>query len=343
VVLTADHRFLSKGYHEKFGGPHAEINALKGLSLDQLKGARLFVTLEPCAHEGKTPSCAKYLTTLPLYSVTYGLTDPNPLVSGKGASILEAAGIKTILFDHKKNELKEVCEVFLKNHIEKKVFVSLKVATSLDGMLSFKTGESKWITGEVARIESHFLRACHDGILIGARTLKIDDPLLDIRHPQFSDKTNKVIILDPTADSLRTLLNQRVLQSHKPENIIVVVSDQTSQDVVQKLEVSSLLGVKILRAKQEKGLLDLQDVLSKLWDLDICSILVEGGAFTHSEFIRQKCADRLYQFMAPKIIGGAAGKVWTDHLSISEMSQAIQLKNLKSRMMGGDIFITGIF
>ena len=131
VILDRDGKFLSKGYHQVFGGAHAEVNAVQGLTDEQLRGAKLFVTLEPCAHEGKTPSCAKMLAKKPIAQVIYGLVDPNPLVSGQGAAILKQAGIAAEVFPHFQDELEEVCEVFLWNFRKQKVFISLKIDKTL--------------------------------------------------------------------------------------------------------------------------------------------------------------------------------------------------------------------
>lgn len=151
VVLNSQGQFLSSGYHEFYGGPHAEVNALRGLSAEELKGAHVFVTLEPCAHEGKTPSCAKMMAKLPLKKVTFGLIDPNPLVAGQGAQILLDAGIEAEVFSSAdpgldqeiKSRLEEVCEVFLWNFRRKKVFVAMKMASSADGQVALRSGESQ--------------------------------------------------------------------------------------------------------------------------------------------------------------------------------------------------------
>src|SRR5690606_26256776 len=184
VVLNSKNELLATGRHERFGGDHAEINALKKIkNSDDLKGSKWFVTLEPCAHEGKTPSCAKKLATLPIGEVTYGLKDPNPSVAGQGAKILVDAGIRAHVFNELQDELEELCESFLWNMREQKTFVAIKTATSMDGQIAHRSGESKWITGESARQHSHFLRACFDAIGIGKETVLKDRPALDVRHP----------------------------------------------------------------------------------------------------------------------------------------------------------------
>jgi diaminohydroxyphosphoribosylaminopyrimidine deaminase/5-amino-6-(5-phosphoribosylamino)uracil reductase len=223
VVLDADGGFLSSGYHQKYGEAHAEVNAVKGLSETDLQQAQVYVTLEPCAHQGKTPSCARMLAKHPLQRVVYGLRDPNPLVSGKGAQILREAGIDCMLFHEcagpgLEAELEEVCEAFLWNQRHNRLFVSLKVAASLDGKIALASGESKWITGAASREFAHWLRASHDATLIGVGTLLRDDPALDIRHPEIQ-KTNQVVVLDSQAQGLRRSDELKMIKTHRPENL----------------------------------------------------------------------------------------------------------------------------
>ena len=235
VILDSKNRYLASSYHKFFGQAHAEMNALeKVINRDQLKGAHLFVTLEPCAHQGKTGSCARALVDLPLGSVTYGLLDPNPLVAGKGIEILEAGGVKTQPADNCYQELEELIEIYLYNRREKKSFVSLKVATSLDGQMALSSGESQWITGDSSRNFAHHLRGQYDSILVGLKTFQKDNPRLNIRLPKFSEKKLKVLILDPRGECLPTLKNSRVYQSHDPQDIIVVVGPDIEKKTTRR-------------------------------------------------------------------------------------------------------------
>ena len=202
VILSSSGRLLSTGFHRKYGGPHAEVWALKALEkASDLEGAIVVVTLEPCAHEGKTPSCAKALAKLPISKVVYGLVDPNPLVAGQGLDIIRNAGIKveciTEFFPELTAPLEQLCEHFLMNQNQKRPFVSLKVATSLDGIMAMKGGESQWISGPESRARVQFLRATHDAVLVGSGTILVDNPRLNSRDSNYEGKDpNKVIILD---------------------------------------------------------------------------------------------------------------------------------------------------
>jgi len=332
VVLNAQQQLISVGYHEKYGGPHAEVNALKNLTEDQLRGAHVVVTLEPCAHHGKTPACAEMLAKLPIASVTYGVQDPNPLVEGKGISILKKAGIEVFHLDTYQEKCEELAEIFLRNMREKKAFVALKIASSLDGQIALQTGESQWITGEESREFSHMLRGGYDAILVGRNTVFIDDPMLNIRHPRYQGKKNKVIVLDPEGRLLKNIDQYQIAEVHDPEDVIFVVRDDLKIGASDR----NLIPVSVLPT----GSLNLDELSRKLYEQKINSLFVEGGAQTYSEFISQKAFQRLYLFQAPVIIGSKNGRSWSESFSVKKLKEKLHLKNLRSLRVGEDIFIT---
>lgn len=332
VILDSQNCFLSSGYHAKWGGPHAEVNALKNLSQEQLKGAQVFVTLEPCAHEGKTPSCAKKLASLPIARVVYGLRDPNPLVAGQGYQIIEQAGVRCELFSGLQNQLEQVCESFLWNMREQKTFVSLKMATSLDGQMALANGESQWITGEMAREYSHYLRAGYEAILIGVETLLKDNPSLNIRHSQFVDKKNKVVVLDPEGKSLSMLGSMKISHVREKEDIFIVIGESVTLP-------SGSLSTQVIRCALSNSEFNLSEVLNHLYQRKIKSLFVEGGPKTISLFLKQKIAQRVYLFMAPKILG--EGRSWSQGLHHSSLLQVPQIKNIQTQQFGEDVFLTG--
>lgn len=338
VVLNAEGNFLASGHHEFYGGPHAEVNALKNLSIEQLRGATVYVTLEPCAHEGKTPSCAKMMAKLPIKKVVFGLVDPNPLVAGQGAAILQAAGIETEVFSDThpefKNELEEVCEAFLWNFRHKKVFVSLKIAQSLDGQVGLKTGESKWITNEKSREYAHYLRACHDATLVGRGTVQQDNPSLNIRHPEIQ-KDNRVVVIDPSGTLLQEASQLQITRLHKPENIFWCVS-------AVKSSTGDLPFAKIVKVQENAdGSLNLEDLLQNLWNQGLRSVMVEGGPQTAANFLKAGLVNRLYIFTAPVVVGAEGGRSWTEGISIGEMRERLQVKNPQTLSFGADILTTG--
>ncbi len=332
VILDEKMRFLSSGYHKTYGGAHAEIEALKGVSEEQLEGAHLFVTLEPCAHEGKTASCAKHLASLPIASVTYGIQDPNPLTNGKGAAILKKANKDVFEFSELKNELEELPEIFLQNQRNQMPFVALKVATSLDGQMGLKNGQSQWITNELSQEYAHFLRAVHGCVLVGRNTINIDDPRLNIRHPKFKDKSNKVVILDSEGQLLENIKNKKVYQSHKPEDLIFVVKEgrapKSSEHVI------------IENAVLPEGMFDLKSLLKKLFEMGIVSVMVEGGSQTYKSFFIQKEIQRLIHFQAPILLGAENGLPWTQGLFIPDMKSRIILKDGTAQFFGSDLMTT---
>lgn len=280
VILDSKGELLSKGYHKKFGQPHAEVEALNQIQdKEKLKGAHVIVTLEPCAHEGKTPSCAKTLAKLPIKKVTYGLVDPNPLVAGKGAEILKAAGIEAEEYQGPfKKELEETCEEFLWNFRQKKVFVALKVAQSSDGKIS-KVGERIQITGPEAMQKVHELRAQYDAVLVGKNTILIDNPKLDVRHSKII-KENKVIVLDRSGEVLKSREQLNIFKTHNAENVHVLSSQ------------------------------NLETALKEIYNLGIRSVMVEGGGEIFTSFLNENLAQRIHLFTAPVVLGEGVG--WSD-------------------------------
>ncbi len=327
VLLNSKNELLVTGYHHKYGDHHAEIDAINKIAPDQLKNAKLFVTLEPCAHEGKTPSCAKKIATLPFVQVIYGLVDPNPLVAGQGAAIIKKAGIQAVEYQgHLKSDLQDLCEVFLKNFTEKKTFVTAKVAQSLDGQIALKTGESHWITTEASREYGHELRSWYDAVLVGRGTIEIDNPSLNIRHATIY-KENKLIILDPSStliSKIKSGAEYKFLKAHKKEYIFFAVKEKNNDFDYQQIDFKNL-----------------QHLLNHLWHLDIKSLFIEGGAKTYSSFLAENLIDRLHIFTATSVIGSANGLSWTNQLSTEKLSQKKIMKNIKTKFFDSDIYITG--
>lgn len=348
VVLDSAGKFLACGHHEIYGGPHAEVNALKNLSDTELQGAHVIVTLEPCAHEGKTPSCAKMIAKLPVKKVTFGLIDPNPLVAGQGAEILKNAGISAEVFSSKdsaleakiKIQLEEVCEAFLWNFRHKKVFVALKMASSLDGQIALKSGESQWITGPESREFVHYIRSCYDGILVGKGTIEFDNPSLNIRHPQI-EKKNKVVVVDGEGELLAKFSNLKLAQLHDRKNIFWCVSAELKEEVQAKVAKLAQAPQMVFVKTNVGGDLDLQDLLAQLYQQGLRSVLVEGGAITASSFVASNLVNRIWMFQAPIIMGAGGSRSWTETVRIEQMKNKIQIQNPRYQTFGGDFMITG--
>jgi diaminohydroxyphosphoribosylaminopyrimidine deaminase/5-amino-6-(5-phosphoribosylamino)uracil reductase len=343
TIVDADHKILSIGYHSRVGGDHAEIDALKKLkNAESIKGAHLYVTLEPCAHESRTPSCAKTLAPLGVASVTYAVQDPNPLVSGQGAAILCEAGVQTRLFSERAdvsaedktavtNEAEDLAEIFLHAYRHGEPFVAVKVASTLDGQMGLRSGESKWITGEASRERVHLLRARYDAVVIGRGTYTTDNPTLNVRHSRFPGFANKVVILDPKAKSLATLGRSNILKEHSPESVFVVVDEKTV--------VPSAVGEKIIRVPCATGF-DMPSLLKACLESGLQSLMIEGGAATYGEFFKHGKVQRLHAFMAPSLLGGSEGLGWGSRFGFKKLEDKIQLQRPRIEILGGDIYIT---
>lgn len=335
VILSSENKLLSVGHHPYVGGPHAEVMAIQNLQHPKLKNARVFVTLEPCAHEGRTPSCAKMLAKTNIAEVIYGLQDPNPLVAGQGAEILKQAGKKVVLYQGLKEALEQTCEHFLWNFRQKKVFVSLKVATSLDGQLAHFTGESKWITGEGSRQYAHYLRAFHDALMVGVGTVLQDNPSLNIRHPMFPGMQKKLIVVDKDGDCLKNKSTvQNIFQAHSPENLVFVVRHDLKDFVKNQ-------GFACISLDLQEGHFVWSNMLSALWDLGIRSLMVEGGAQLISSVLQSSAWQRLFLFQAPVILGGRSGITWSREFQIPNMQDQVRLLEPQYKQIEKDILITG--
>jgi diaminohydroxyphosphoribosylaminopyrimidine deaminase/5-amino-6-(5-phosphoribosylamino)uracil reductase len=335
VILDRNQRLIGSGFHKVYGGPHAEIEALRSVENPKdLIGASVFVTLEPCAHFGKTPPCASELTQHPIARVVIGARDPNP-IAANGASILKQRGIEVQFLTEFQQKCEQVAEVFFFNQKFKLPFVHLKVATSLDGQMALATGESQWITGEASRAYVQQLRGQTDTVLIGLTTYLKDNPRLNSRAPEFQANTNRVIILDPSGESLSSLTSSSLAKVRGLEKLVVVVG---SEAVVQNSN-----GPQVIVADLEGQEFRLSDVLQKLYQIGINSLLLEGGAYTISSFLRQQKVQRLSLMMAPTIIGSGNGLSWSKHFSVSKLNEQLHLETLEVNQFGADVCLSARF
>lgn len=331
AVIVKDNRVVGCGWHRKAGTPHAEVHALNQAG-ELAQGADVYVTLEPCAHYGKTPPCAKALVEAKVKNVYGGLLDVNPKVAGKGFKILEDAGIH-VEYGFLQDELRKQNEVFFKWIEHKKTFVVLKAAMTLDGKIATATGQSKWITNETSRAYGYKLRDIYDGIMVGINTVIEDNPMLTARVD--GGKNPIRIVVD---SSLRIDINANVVQD-KSAKTIIATTDKADKDKILKLQAQDVDVIVVDKDKNDK--VDIEKLLDILGQQNICSILVEGGATLSGSFVAKKLVDKVYFFIAPKIIGGKEAKTPVAGTGILNLQEALALKDIQIEKLEEDILIIG--
>lgn len=331
AVIVKDNRVVGCGWHRKAGTPHAEVHALNQAG-ELAQGADVYVTLEPCAHYGKTPPCAKALVEAKVKNVYGGLLDVNPKVAGKGFKILEDAGIH-VEYGFLQDELRKQNEVFFKWIEHKKPFVVLKAAMTLDGKIATATGQSKWITNETSRSYGYKLRDIYDGIMVGINTVIEDNPMLTARVD--GGKNPIRIVVD---SSLKIDINANVVQD-KSAKTIIATTDKADKDKILKLQAQDVDVIVV--DKDENDKVDIEKLLDILGQQNICSILVEGGATLSGSFVAKKLVDKVYFFIAPKIVGGKEAKTPVAGTGILNLQEALALKDIQIEKLEEDILIIG--
>ena len=334
AVVVKDNVVISRGYHQKAGGPHAEALALKKVGT-VAKGATLYVTLEPCSHTDKrTPPCCPLVIQSGVKRVVVAMIDPNPRVSGKGIRALRKAGIEveTGILEAEATSLNEA---FIKHITTGLPFVTLKIAQTLDGKIATASGESQWITGEEARAEGRKLRDRNDAILVGINTVLKDDPALTTRLLRGKDPLR--VIVDTHA---RIPLHAKVLTQKSGARTIVAVGKGAAQSKIKKLQAC---GAEVLTVRTMQGRVDLRDLMRKLGKRELMSVLVEGGAEINASVIKSGIADKAVLFIAPLLMTGKDSLCSLGGVSPSRLGQAVRLTRVTSQFVGQDLMITGYF
>ena len=331
AIIMKNNRVIGEGYHEKYGQPHAEVNAFNSATED-VEDATIYVSLEPCSHHGKTPPCADLIIQKKVKRVVVGALDPNPLVSGRGIKKIKAAGIE-VISGVLAEESQQLNEVFMKFITENKPFVVLKTAMSLDGKIATPTGESKWISGEESRKNVHQERAHLTGIMVGINTVLRDNPRLTARVP---DAKNPIrIVVD---SQLRIPLDMNILQQQKEAPTIILTTKKARPE---KMDLLTERGITILIVADRKGRVDLQEGMAKLGEMNIDSILLEGGAELNYSSLEAGIVDKVQVYIAPKIIGGASSPTPMGGKGIVSLSKAFPVERMTTKMIGEDVFIEG--
>lgn len=336
AVIVKDGRVIGEGCHQKYGGLHAERNAIKSLN-ESAEGATIYVTLEPCCHYGKQPPCTLAIVEAGISRVVIGSRDPNPLVSGKGTAYLREHGIE-VIEDYLRDECDEINPVFFHYISRKEPYVALKYAMTADGRIATDKGSSKWITGESARSYVHELRSTYTGILAGIGTVLADDPLLTCRIPGGRNPVR--IVMD---SHLNIPLDCNLVKTADQGTVIVACLDEYTKgnDQISKVEKLKSLGVQVLGISPDsKGEhICVKDLLKKLGNIQIDGILVEGGKHINAAFLSAGKVNKLYTFVGNKIVGGKGAFTPVDDMGIEEMKDSVELSNPKVRTFDTDILI----
>ncbi len=327
-VLVKDGRIVAEGYHEKYGEFHAERNALTRCRED-LTGAEMYVTLEPCCHQGKTPPCTDIILERGIGRVYVGSMDPNPKVAGKGLEILREQGIhvETGILERECLKLNEIFFHYITSGLP---YVAMKYAMTLDGKIATYTGDSKWVTGEEARRHVHLLRKKYSAILVGIQTVLQDDPMLNCRVEEGVDPVRVV------CDSrLRIPLESRIVKTAGEIKTIVACT----VDGGEKAEKLRRAGVELLSCGRDT--VDFQELMRILAGRKIDSVLIEGGGTVHGTALKSGMVNRIYSYIAPKLIGGKEARSPVEGSGYPLMKEALPVTDLEILELGGDICITG--
>ncbi|MBI5090858.1 MAG: bifunctional diaminohydroxyphosphoribosylaminopyrimidine deaminase/5-amino-6-(5-phosphoribosylamino)uracil reductase RibD [Candidatus Hydrogenedentes bacterium] len=322
-VIVCHGKVIGEGFHEKAGEPHAEINAARAAG--DISGATVYVTLEPCAHYGRTPPCADFLIERKPARVVIAMVDPDPRVSGEGVTRLRGAGI-AVEVGVLEDRARRLNEVFIKYTTTKTPFVIAKCGMTLDGKIATRTGDSRWVTCEESRRMVHELRNEVDAIMVGSRTVMLDDPSLTTRLDHGKVKDPIRIILD-AGDYLDS--GRRVFHSESGSPTWVAVPDDRHFDGADE----------VIRVPGGNGGLDIRLLMRELAKREVTSVLIEGGGTTHASAFEAGIVDKVMFFVAPKIVGGRDAVTAVEGEGIARMNDAVVLENMTVRPVGIDLLI----
>jgi len=328
AVIVKNEKVIGEGYHEKYGGPHAEINAFASLK-ESSTDATMYVTLEPCSHYGKTPPCVDAVINAGIARVVIASLDPNPLVAGRSILKMQEAGIE-VKVGILKEEADELNAVFFHYITTKTPYVIMKYAMTADGKIATHTGASRWITGEVARSQVHEDRHRYAAIMVGVGTVLADDPMLNCR---IAGGNNPIRII---CDShLRTPLDSKIVTTAQEIPTIIAT---TSEDR-QKCHEFSAKGIQILSVTKKGEKIDLNLLMTKLGEQGIDSILLEGGATLNASALASGIVNKVQTYIAPKLFGGIAAPTPIGGTGVAHPKDAYLLKNTKITILGEDLLI----
>lgn len=331
AVLVKDGKIVGEGYHRQYGGPHAEVHALH-MAGEAAKGSTLYVTLEPCSHVGKTPPCCQAIVKSGVTRVVCAIEDPNPLVAGKGISYLTDHGVETSvgLLDLEATKLNEI---FMHYITQKRPFVILKSAMSLDGKIATSTGDSRWISSPESREQVHEIRNRVSAIIVGVGTVLKDDPILTTRLKGREGCNPLRIVMDSTG---RTPLDAQLLKTLEQAPVMIVTTEATQSSRVKDYEQA---GAAVVVLKTADRVEMINELLSYLGERQIDSLLVEGGGTLAESFVQARAVDKFIVYIAPMIIGGRDAPTPVEGTGFKELSSALRFDRVVTKDSGGDVVV----
>jgi diaminohydroxyphosphoribosylaminopyrimidine deaminase/5-amino-6-(5-phosphoribosylamino)uracil reductase len=330
VITDAHNQFIASGYHQRAGGAHAEIHALNEAG-SAAKGSTVYVTLEPCCHEGKTGPCSEALIAAQVGRVVIAMQDPNPLVAGNGSAALRAAGIQVT-----ENVLPELAaqmnQGFIKRMSQGLPWVTLKMASSLDGRNALANGQSQWITSAEARRDVHTMRARYDAIMTGIGTVLADDPSLNVRDVEMTEVMQPHrVVLDP---DLKMPINAKMLSL--PGNTLIVTATGKNSQAFEAIEHCEVLHLDVTQHR-----FDLKQLMQQLAAREINSVMVEAGAALMGGLVQQQCADQIVHYLAPCYLGEGSRGLF-DLGGLEYLDQAVRIQPTDIRNVGVDVRISAL-
>lgn len=337
VIVSEEGNIIGEGYHQKYGKEHAEVLAVRSVkNRDLLKNATIYVTLEPCAHHGQTPPCATMLAELPLKRAVVAMRDPFSEVDGKGIKILKNSDI-SVDVGVLREEAEKLNEAWLHYVRFSRPFVTLKIAQTADGYIAAPNGDSKWISSGDSRTEVHRWRNNSDAVLVGRNTAKHDNPSLTVRMVEGRQPT-RVVIDGP----LELPRNLNLFSDQYEERTIVVTYNKTKAeeiaDPMLKMLQSNYFRGKILIVEEQNGHTNLKQMLEKLAENGVTSLLVEGGRDLSTALLKLGLVDRLKFFISPKLLGGGTKSI--QGLGINRMEDLVPFRHFSWSRIGPDMLLT---
>jgi diaminohydroxyphosphoribosylaminopyrimidine deaminase / 5-amino-6-(5-phosphoribosylamino)uracil reductase len=334
-VLVRDGEVVGEGYHETFGGPHAEVNALAEAA-DRARGATAYVTLEPCCHQGKTPPCTQALIRAGVARVVVGVEDPFVEVAGRGISELRAAGIEVDV-GARGEDANWLLAPYRKLLVTKRPWVIAKWAMTLDGKLATRSGDSQWISSESSRAVVHQLRGRVDAVVVGSRTACIDNPLLTARPADLADikRTAVRVVVDSTAS---ISLESRLVKTAADVPVLLATAEDAPLEACNRL---SAAGVEVYRCPGKTHEERLAALFDEMGRRRMTNVLVEGGSRLLGTLFDLRAVDEVHVFIAPKLAGGVAASSPVGGEGVDRMNAALQLADITIEEMDGDVYVHG--